>query len=625
MKKNITINIFGQLYAFDEDAYELLKNYEDSLRSAFSSQPGGHEIADDIEARIAELLNELKSNGVEAITIEHVQDIIKRIGTPEDITGNDDETKEEGEANHTDSNEQTQNESKSANNEPNFASSFRNKRLFRDANNKMLAGVLGGLAGYFNQDATFWRIGYAVLLAICFFADISFISSLSGFLIIGYILLAILLPVAKTPEDRLRMKGVDVTPQSLAQEVMDDSRRNEVRNENQEVVNRAGGCILKGCLVSIALLLIIPLVLVLIAFFALLFLPAQLADFHIFDGSLGEMLSASTTASAIMLVCLIVGFLIIIYCIFHAIMSNSGKVKPMGFKQRLFWLVAWFVCFAGFIASSVWIGEKVAGMAYKLNRHPGIHINVDDITCGSMNGIELNEDDWDYFNEEDFELIKAEKCDGGRYTYTGQHFTGDDDDRYLDAYNINGGIVYHAQKREYVTPGLYRLTAVARTDRTSDNAVFIFAQTESMENDDSVATVGQQTQDSVVVKVGGAVKVSVGRHDSSVRKVAKPNASTQLVAVPAYGDEGGLLKEQLKKMAESHSLPAWVDDDYDDILEANNGNGYGWSIVTIDSIRVGEGQKAVYGITTDPAFNGGHTMNGKWFSACEFHLDRIGD
>ena len=621
MKKNITINIFGQLYAFDEDAYELLKNYEDSLRSAFSSQPGGHEIADDIEARIAELLNELKANGVEAITIEHVQDIIKRIGTPEDITGNDDELQENLDA--TDAAQQTQSQGDAGSEGPKPFIPTGKKRLYRDANNKMLAGVLGGLAGYFNHDATFWRIGYAVLLAFCVFIDANIFGSLSAFLIIGYIVMAILLPVAKTPEDRLRMKGVDVTPQSLAQEVMDDSRRNEVRNENQEVVNRAGGCILKGCLISIALLLIIPLVFVLIAFFALLFLPATLTDFHIFDGSLGEMLSTSTTASVIMLICMILGFFIIIYCIIHAIMSNSGKVKPMGIKQRLFWMVTWFVCLAGFIASLVWIGEKVAGMAYKLNRHPGIHINVDDITSGSMNGIMLNEDDWDYFNEEDFEMIKAEKCDGGRYTFTGQHFTGDDDDRYFDAYNINGGIVYHAQKREYVTPGLYRLTAVARTDRTSDNAVFIFAQTEAI--GDSVADVGQQTDDSVVVKVGGAVKVSVGRHDSGVRKVAKPNASTQLVAVPAYGDEGGLLKEQLKKMAESHSLPEWVDDDYDDILEANNGNGYGWSIVTIDSIRVGEGQKVVYGVTTDPAFNGGHSMTGKWFSACEFHLDRIGD
>ena len=32
MKKNITINLFGQLYAIDEDAYELLKKYEDTLR-----------------------------------------------------------------------------------------------------------------------------------------------------------------------------------------------------------------------------------------------------------------------------------------------------------------------------------------------------------------------------------------------------------------------------------------------------------------------------------------------------------------------------------------------------------------------------------------------------------------
>ena len=154
MKKNITINIFGQLYAFDEDAYELLKNYEDSLRSAFSSQPGGHEIADDIEARIAELLNELKANGVEAITIEHVQDIIKRIGTPEDITGNDDETTDNGDATATEQNGQNQSDNKSDINDAKPAFSLKNKRLYRDANNKMLAGVLGGLAGYFNQDAT---------------------------------------------------------------------------------------------------------------------------------------------------------------------------------------------------------------------------------------------------------------------------------------------------------------------------------------------------------------------------------------------------------------------------------------------------------------------------------------
>ena len=85
MKKNITINLFGQLYNIDEDAYELLNNYEESLRHHFSKQEDGAEIFNDIEARIAELLSEQKAKGVEAISIEHVQDIIKRIGAPEEI------------------------------------------------------------------------------------------------------------------------------------------------------------------------------------------------------------------------------------------------------------------------------------------------------------------------------------------------------------------------------------------------------------------------------------------------------------------------------------------------------------------------------------------------------------
>ena len=89
MKKNITINMFGQLYAIDEDAYELLKNYLDSIRQYFRKEDGGDEIADDIECRISELFSDLKRQGVEAITIGHVSDIIKRIGNPEEMESGD--------------------------------------------------------------------------------------------------------------------------------------------------------------------------------------------------------------------------------------------------------------------------------------------------------------------------------------------------------------------------------------------------------------------------------------------------------------------------------------------------------------------------------------------------------
>lgn len=65
MKKNITVNLFGTLYAIDDDACKLLEQYLDNMRSYFSKREGGDEITDDIEHRVAELFSELKTNGVE--------------------------------------------------------------------------------------------------------------------------------------------------------------------------------------------------------------------------------------------------------------------------------------------------------------------------------------------------------------------------------------------------------------------------------------------------------------------------------------------------------------------------------------------------------------------------------
>ena len=92
MKKNITVNMFGILYPIDEDAYELLSRYLSNMRGYFSRQDGGTEIADDIEARVAELMNELRQSGVNAVTIEHVQSIISRIGSPEQLDVTEAET-----------------------------------------------------------------------------------------------------------------------------------------------------------------------------------------------------------------------------------------------------------------------------------------------------------------------------------------------------------------------------------------------------------------------------------------------------------------------------------------------------------------------------------------------------
>ena len=123
MKKNITINLFGSLYAIDEDAYELLNQYQNNMRRYFSRKEGGEEIAEDIERRIAELFDELKASGVEAITIEHVRDIISRIGNPEEMDGVETETTAD----------KTDNAPKESERKENV-----HKKLFRNPDDKML-------------------------------------------------------------------------------------------------------------------------------------------------------------------------------------------------------------------------------------------------------------------------------------------------------------------------------------------------------------------------------------------------------------------------------------------------------------------------------------------------------
>ena len=44
MKKNITINLFGTLYNIDEDAYQLLDNYLQSMKRYFSTKDGGEQV-----------------------------------------------------------------------------------------------------------------------------------------------------------------------------------------------------------------------------------------------------------------------------------------------------------------------------------------------------------------------------------------------------------------------------------------------------------------------------------------------------------------------------------------------------------------------------------------------------
>ena len=85
MKKVININFQGRVVPIEETAYELLKQYVDSLRRYFANEEGRDEIINDIEGRIAELFSERLKKGTSCITDQDVNEVIASIGRPEDF------------------------------------------------------------------------------------------------------------------------------------------------------------------------------------------------------------------------------------------------------------------------------------------------------------------------------------------------------------------------------------------------------------------------------------------------------------------------------------------------------------------------------------------------------------
>lgn len=83
MKKTMNINIAGQLFRIDEDAYEMLTRYMGHVTARFRNEQGGEETVEDIEQRIAEIFGGGNEPPV-LISKEMVTNMINIMGAPED-------------------------------------------------------------------------------------------------------------------------------------------------------------------------------------------------------------------------------------------------------------------------------------------------------------------------------------------------------------------------------------------------------------------------------------------------------------------------------------------------------------------------------------------------------------
>jgi phage shock protein PspC (stress-responsive transcriptional regulator)/heme/copper-type cytochrome/quinol oxidase subunit 2 len=169
MKKVININFQGRVVPIEETAYDILKQYVEALRRFFANEEGKEEIINDIESRIAELFAETLKKGSTCITDADVNNIIASMGRPEDFESEEENVKSQlgGEQKKQEqSYQQTAGQQTFNGGEP--------RRLFRDENHKVLGGVCSGIANYFGIDRVIIRIIAVFVSSVFFIPYIIF-------------------------------------------------------------------------------------------------------------------------------------------------------------------------------------------------------------------------------------------------------------------------------------------------------------------------------------------------------------------------------------------------------------------------------------------------------------------
>lgn len=205
MNKTFNINLGGFPFSIDEDAYDYVRRYLASIRQHFSASEGCEEILYDIEVRMAELFQEhLGSRQI--IGMKEVDEVIAIMGKPEDFGAEP----------------IVDNTSAFARQRGGSGRIQTGKRLFRNPDDKKLAGVCSGIAAYFGIEDPLWiRLLFIALL-------------FTGFGVITYFILWILVPEASTTADKLAMKGEPATIENIAKAVEEEF------NELGERINEWG-------------------------------------------------------------------------------------------------------------------------------------------------------------------------------------------------------------------------------------------------------------------------------------------------------------------------------------------------------------------------------------------------
>ena len=235
MREIEKVSIGGYAFTLEKDASVQVEQYLKDLEAHYLGQPGGKEIMEGIEERMAELLLERCGRSGVA-TVADIRGIIDILGRPERIEADDPEPEQPREAPR--------------------------KQLYRDVETTKVGGVCAGLGNYFNFDVVAIRIIFCVIaLALLFGGARDGAWSLLGFIAYGVLWLA--MPAARTAQERWAMKGDAGTLDDIQRNVrsgiqeMGDAARKGMQEVSDAVRSGKGNELGKLLLIAIGIILLI--------------------------------------------------------------------------------------------------------------------------------------------------------------------------------------------------------------------------------------------------------------------------------------------------------------------------------------------------------------------------------
>jgi phage shock protein PspC (stress-responsive transcriptional regulator) len=187
MKKVQDVSVGGRNFFLDEDAYRRLDDYLIHFRSKLAdtatsvSSGQNEEVMSDLESRIAELFIQFTGSSSRVVTLDMVDKVTSQLGMP-------DGSSEPGACQGPHCQETAQPVK---------------KKIYRDMDERAVAGVCAGLAQYLDIDVVLVRV----------IAFVSIFAGTAGLWI--YLFMWIAVPKAVTPVQKCEMYGLPATAENL--------------------------------------------------------------------------------------------------------------------------------------------------------------------------------------------------------------------------------------------------------------------------------------------------------------------------------------------------------------------------------------------------------------------------